>query len=96
MVGEPVRFRFFGSSVRRDDLVGELLEEWSNDEMEEMEEIQTNLPAEGRKKGEVVPVRLQASVSEVGTLELTAIPLTGKQQQWKVSFNTRGTKSDPE
>jgi hypothetical protein len=93
VVGEPVRFRFFGSSVRRDDLVGELLEEWSDDELEEMEEIQTNLPADGRKKGEVVPVRLQASVSEVGTLELTAIQIGGEEQHWKVSFNTRGSKS---
>ncbi len=95
VVGEPVRFRFFGSSVRRDDLVGELLEEWSDDELEELEEIQTNLPADGRKRGEVVPVRLQASVSEVGTLELTAIPLSGEEKQWKVSFNTRGSKADP-
>ncbi|MGB5834527.1 MAG: Hsp70 family protein [Thiohalocapsa sp.] len=94
VVGEPVRFRFFGSSVRRDDLVGDILEDWSDDEVEELEEIQTNLPADGRKKGEVVPVRLQASVSEVGTLDLTAIPLTGDQQEWKVSFNTRGSKSD--
>jgi hypothetical protein len=90
VVGEPVRFRFFGSSVRREDHVGDLLEEWSDDELEELEEIQTNLPAEGRKRGEVVPVRLQASVSEVGTLELTAIPLTGDNEHWQVSFNTRG------
>ncbi len=90
VVGEPVRFRFFGSSVRRDDQVGDLLEEWPDDELEELEEIQTNLPADGRKKGEVVPVRLQASVSEVGTLELEAIPLTGEGEPWQVSFNTRG------
>jgi hypothetical protein len=90
VVGEPVRFRFFGSSVRRDDQVGDLLEEWPDDELEELEEIQTNLPAEGRKKGEVVPVRLQASVSEVGTLELEAIPLADEGEPWQVSFNTRG------
>ena len=91
VVGEPVRFRFFGSSIRRDDQVGDLLEEWGEDELEELEEIQTSLPADERKKGEVVPVQLQASVSEVGTLELTAIPLTGPEQHWKVSFNTRGS-----
>jgi hypothetical protein len=90
VVGEPVRFRFFGSSVRREDQVGDLLEEWPEEEMEELEEIQTSLPAEGRKRGEVVPVRLQASVSEVGTLELTAIPLVGDDSPWQVSFNTRG------
>jgi hypothetical protein len=36
----------------------------------------------------VVPVRLQASVSEVGTLELTAIPLVGDDSPWQVSFST--------
>jgi hypothetical protein len=90
VVGEPVRFRFFGSSVRREDQVGDLLEDWTDAELEELEEIQTNLPAEGRKRGEVVPVRLQASVSEVGTLELTAMPLAGSEGPWQVAFNTRG------
>jgi hypothetical protein len=94
VVGEPVRFRFFGSSVRREDQAGDLLEEWSDDELEELEEIQTNLPAENRKKGEVVPVRLQAAVSDVGTLELTAIPLSGEDEQWRVAFNTRGGGAD--
>lgn len=100
VVGEPVRFRFFGSSVRREDQVGDLLEEWSEDELEELEEIQTSLPADKLKRSEVVPVRLQAAVSEVGTLELTAIPTQskaeGKASDWKVSFNTRGSASDAE
>jgi len=95
VVGEPVRFRFFGSSVRREDQAGDLLEEWSDDELEELAEIQTSLPAEKLKRSEVVPVRLQAAVSEVGTLELTAIPTHGKVEgegaDWKVAFNTRGT-----
>jgi hypothetical protein len=98
VVGEPVRFRFFGSSVRREDQVGDLLEEWSEDELEELEEIQTLLPADKLKRSEVVPVRLQAEVSEVGTLELTAIPTHGKpggeSSDWKVSFNTRGSGSE--
>jgi hypothetical protein len=96
VVGEQVRFRFFGSNVRRDDQVGDLLEEWPADALEELEEIQTELPAEGRKRGEVVPVRLQAAVSEVGTLELTAIPIGGGDEHWKVAFNTRGNARGPE
>ena len=91
VVGELVRFRFFSSNVRRDDQVGDLLEEWPADELAELEEIQTELPAEGRQRGEVVPVRLQAVVSEVGTLELTAIPVAGGAERWQVTFNTRGT-----
>ncbi|MEA3277247.1 MAG: Hsp70 family protein, partial [Pseudomonadota bacterium] len=88
VVGEPVRFRFFDSSVRRDDQVGVLLEDWSPDELEELEEIQATLPAESRTPGEVVPVRLRASVTEVGTLRLEAMPSSGSEH-WKVEFNVR-------
>jgi hypothetical protein len=38
-------------------------------------------------------VRLQAAVTEVGTLELTAIPRKGKKR-WKVEFNVRGTAEE--
>jgi len=89
VVGEPVRFRFFGSSVRREDRVGSVLEQWSPEEVEELEEIEANLPAEGRTSGEVVPVRLHAAVTEVGTLRLEAIPREG-HETWKVEFDVRG------
>ena len=92
VVGEPVRFRFFGSSVRREDQVGDLLEDWHEDELAELDEIQTTLGAEDRKKGEVVAVRLQAAVTEVGTLELTAIPVDGGDERWNVTFHTRGQR----
>jgi hypothetical protein len=89
VVGEPVRFRFFGSSVRRADQVGTVLEEWPAEELEELEEIQANLPAEDRQPGEVVPVRLHAAVTEVGTLRLEAVSRTGAET-WKVEFDVRG------
>jgi hypothetical protein len=54
VVGEQVRFRFFGSSVRRQDEVGTLLDDWEPDELQELDEIQTTCPAEGRAAGEVV------------------------------------------
>jgi hypothetical protein len=91
VVGEPVRFRFFGSSVRREDQVGDLLEEWREEELDELDDIQTVLPAKEHKKGEVVAVRLQATVTEVGTLELTAIPVATPEEYWNVAFNTRGS-----
>ncbi|MFO1421046.1 MAG: Hsp70 family protein [Candidatus Competibacteraceae bacterium] len=89
VVGEPVRFRFFGSSVRRADHVGAVLEQWAPDEIEELEEIEATLPAEGRQPGEVVPVRLRAAVTEVGTLRLEAVPRAGAES-WKVEFDVRG------
>jgi Molecular chaperone len=74
VVGEPVQFRFFGSSVRRNDSVGTLLESWAPDELEELPPIEATLPAEDRTPGEIVPVRLHAEVTEVGTLRLEAVP----------------------
>ncbi len=89
VVGEEVRFRFFGSSVRRQDQVGTLLDEWEPDELQELDEIKTTLPAEGRAAGEVVRVGLQARVTEAGTLELEALPHDGTAR-WKVEFDVRG------
>lgn len=89
VVGEPVRFRFFGSSVRREDQVGTVLEQWSPDELEELEEITATLPAEDRVSGEVVPVRLRAAVTELGTLRLEAVS-HDSDKSWKVEFDVRG------
>lgn len=92
VVGEPVRFRFFGSSVRRTDQVGTLLDMWSVDELQELDEIEATLPAEGRAAGEIVRVRLHARVTEAGTLELEAVPVDG-EQRWKVEFEVRAEAS---
>jgi Hsp70 protein len=90
VVGEPVHFRFFGSSVRRQDQVGTMLDYWSPDELQELEEIQATLPPEGRMPGEVVPVKLHARMTEAGTLELEAVP-RGTNERWKVEFDVRGS-----
>lgn len=89
VVGEPVRFRFFGSSVRRQDTVGTLLDFWGPDELHEVEAIEANLPAQGRTAGDVVAVQLHARVTEAGTLELEALPV-GSNERWKVEFDARG------
>jgi Hsp70 protein len=89
VVGEPVRFRFFGSSVRRQDQVGVMLEVWQPEELQELDEIQVTLPPEGRTPGEVVPVKLHARVTEAGTLELEAVPRSGGER-WQVEFEVRG------
>lgn len=88
VVGEPVRFRFFGSSVRRHDQVGALLEFWSDDELQELGEIEATLPADQRRPGEVVPVQLHAVVTGIGTLALEALASNGTER-WKVEFDVR-------
>ena len=89
IVGEPVRFRFFGSSVRRQDQVGSTLDFWGPEELIELAEIEANLPAQGRAPGDVVRVKLHARVTETGTLELEALPVGGSER-WKVQFDARG------
>lgn len=91
VVGESVRFRFFGSSVRRDDQPGTLLDFWSPEELQELAQIEATLPAEGRAAGEVVPVQLRARVTDIGTLELLAQASEGASggAQWKVEFDVR-------
>ena len=88
VVGEPVRLRFFGSSVRRGDTVGTLLDFWGPEELVELQEIEAHLPPEGRTPGEVVPVTLHARVTDIGTLELSAVPVGG-HERWKVEFDVR-------
>jgi hypothetical protein len=91
VVGEPVRFRFFGSSVRREDQAGTELERWREGELEELSPIEVTLPAEGRREGDVVPVRLRASVTEVGTLLLEAVPHAALKddERWKIELSVR-------
>ncbi len=89
VVGEPVHFRFFGSTTRRQDQIGEVLDFWGPDELQEQNEIQATLPADGRMPGDVVQVKLHALATEAGTLELAAVARDG--QRWKVEFDVRST-----
>jgi len=92
VVGESVRFRFFGSSVRREDAAGVVLEDWKREGLEELAPIEVTLPAEGRREGDVVPVRLRSQVTEVGTLQLEAEALQPRKpdERWRVELSVRG------
>ena len=88
VIGEPVRFRFFASNIRREDKVGTRLDYWTNEELSELDEIEITLSEEGRRPGEVVPVHLCAAVTEVGTLELQAVSQKDSGR-WKIEFDVR-------
>ncbi len=88
VIGEPVRFRFFASNSRREDKVGMRLDYWTDEELEELDEIEITLPEEGRSVGEVIPVHLTAAVTEVGTLELHAVS-SQDDHRWKIEFDVR-------
>ncbi len=87
IVGEPVRFRFFASSVRRDDQLGTLLTHWDDEELQELGAIEAHLEGRG-DDAQVVPVRLRARVTELGTLVLEALPTDGGAP-YKVELDVR-------
>lgn len=88
VVGEPAVFRFLGSTTRRDDPVGTVLERWAPEELQELSPMETALAAEDGREGETVPVRLHSHVTEVGTLELWC-DSTRDPRRWKLEFNVR-------
>ena len=89
VVGEPTRFRFFASSLRRNDHVGEMFDDAVGaEDLEELAPIETVLPASHREPGKLVPVNLQAAVTEVGTLELRCLE-KGGEGSWKLELNVR-------
>jgi molecular chaperone DnaK (HSP70) len=86
VVGEPSEFPFLGSTVRRSDPVGMLIEDWE-EQIDLLSPLTTTLEAPG-KEGTTVPVHLHSKVTEVGTLELWCISRDAKQR-WKLEFNVR-------
>jgi hypothetical protein len=92
VVGQPVTFRFFSSTVRRTDTPGTVIDPIPPEEIDELAPIEVVLPAENRHAGEVVAVRLQSSVTAVGSLLIEAVPLDPvvPNERWKVELNVRG------
>ena len=90
VVGEPAEFRFLSSTIRKQDHVGDLLENWGS-EIEELSPLEVTLNLEGQQ-GAVLPVRLESRVTEIGTLELWCVSRDGANR-WKLELNIR-EKSD--
>ena len=86
VVGEPAEFRFLSSSVRKQDQVGSLLEDWGAD-IEELSPLEVTLKMDGQQ-GTVVPVRLETRVTELGTLEVWCVSRDGTNR-WKLELNIR-------
>jgi hypothetical protein len=92
VVGEAAEFRFLSSSVRKQDQIGSLLEDWG-DEIEELSPLEVTLKLDGQE-GTVLPVRLESRVTEVGTLEVWCVSRDGAQR-WKLELNIREKTERP-
>ncbi|HEY8551541.1 MAG TPA: Hsp70 family protein [Vicinamibacterales bacterium] len=87
VVGEPVEFRFLSSTTRKQDAVGDLVEEWDEGEMEELTPLEATLDRAGHD-GSIIPVGLESRVTELGTLELWLTERNGNGR-WKLEMNIR-------
>jgi hypothetical protein len=84
VVGEEAEFRFLGSTVRRDDAPGTVVDDWADD-LDELTPVRTQLDGPA---GQVVPVHLHSRVTEVGQLELECRSRDGGRR-WKLSYDVR-------
>jgi hypothetical protein len=87
--GTEAEFRFLGSTVRREDAAGTVVEDWDG-QIDELSPVRTTLEAKGGTTG-VVPVHLHTKVTPVGQLELWLMTRDAKQK-WKLEFNVREGK----
>ncbi len=92
VVGENVTFRFFAASARKDDLAGALIDLAAPaiaGTITELDPVEKLVPVDGeRRSGDVVPIRLEAHVTEVGTLELWCAARDGRGR-WKLEYSVR-------
>jgi hypothetical protein len=86
VVGEPAEFRFLSSSVRKQDQIGSLIEDWGDD-LQEQSPLEVTLKLEGQEDT-VLPVRLESRVTEIGTLELWCVA-RDSGERWRLEFNIR-------
>ncbi|HET7502039.1 MAG TPA: Hsp70 family protein [Kofleriaceae bacterium] len=88
VVGELSTFRFFAAATRKSDQAGALIDA-DEDGLVELDPVEKLVDADGdRAAGQLVPVRLEAHVTEVGTLELWCVARDGKGR-WKLEYSVR-------
>ena len=88
VLGEPAHFRFFSSSIRQQDLPGDTLDRWNDEELQETDSLEAELPSTVEVDDEYVPVRFQSRVTELGVFELWCVSTTS-DERWKLEFSVR-------
>jgi molecular chaperone DnaK (HSP70) len=88
VTGRAAEFRFFSSSVRSGDTPGQILPNAERD-LEDTGLLEIEIPALGDVPvGQVVPVRMNPIITELGILELW-MKHTNSDRRWKVEFQVR-------
>jgi len=94
VVGETTDFKFFGSADRTEDNAGEILQDVNRDDLHNLPSLSAKLPVEDKNTpaGTLVPVRLRAVLSEIGTLQLWCLEEGGSKREWKLEYEIRSAE----
>ncbi len=87
IVGEPAIFKLMASSVRQKDQVGDIIEDWEK-EIRQVATMETLLTSD-QEEVNLIPVWLESSFTEIGTLELRCVDINNPQRKWKLEFNLK-------
>lgn len=85
VVGEMVTFTIMASSIRHEDGVGDVVDDWEEKGIRELASIETFLEGEERV---MIPVTFEVKVTEIGTLEFWACS-RDDSRKWKLELNVR-------
>ncbi|RJP74854.1 MAG: Hsp70 family protein [Desulfobacteraceae bacterium] len=85
MMGEPIQFDLLGSSVRKEDQAGMMIEDWNDGEIVPVAAIETVLEGD---HGKSLPVFVEIEISEIGTLSFRCVSREDGRK-WKFEFNVR-------
>ena len=92
-LGQAVRFSLVAQSGNQPAQAGQL-QPLQGDGWVELPPIATVLPAPEGKSVTQIEVQLQASMSEVGTLEVRCVAVHDASQSWLLPFSLRGAASE--
>ncbi len=95
LVGQPVRFHLFSSTADNAWQVGELVD-LDPTRMLALPPIATLLGGDISDTALEIPVQLAASLTEVGTLEVQCVAMTGEHRRWRLEFQLRGQGAESE
>jgi molecular chaperone DnaK (HSP70) len=90
-LGRPVRFALFASVRPRLERPGDVVE--ASDDLVPLPPVETVLQGTEAGGAAAVPVRLEAVLTEIGTLELWCVA-TDREARWKLEFGLRGGAPD--
>lgn len=90
LVGQASQFRFFSTTVRNEQLAGQVIEDVEGcEDIDELPMLATNLEASNEiPAGSLIPITLRSELTETGTLQVWCISEDGANK-WKLEFELR-------